>query len=87
MGLLRLIERHPAKVIDQACEIAVSYNAYRLRNIRQLVKRQAPKQEQLEFMEEHPIIRNIDVYGELVRDSLRKPPPSWNQRDPSNRSD
>jgi hypothetical protein len=45
MGLLRLIERHPAKVIDQACEIAVSYSAYRLRNIRQLIKRQAPQQE------------------------------------------
>jgi transposase len=87
MGLLRLIERHPAKVIDQACEIAVSYSAYRLRNIRQLIKRQAPQQEQFEFMEEHPIIRNMDVYGELVRDSLRKPPPSWNRRNPSNGSD
>jgi hypothetical protein len=32
MGLLRLIERHPAKVIDQACEIAVSYSAYELKS-------------------------------------------------------
>ena len=87
MGLIRLTERHSVKLIDKACEIAVSYNAYRLRNIRQLIKRQAPKQEQLEFMEEHPIIRNIDVYGELVRDSLRKPPPSWNQSDSSNGRD
>jgi hypothetical protein len=77
MGLLHLTERHSVRAIDKACEIAVSYRAYYLRNIRQLIKHQAPKQEQLEFMEEHPIIRNMDVYGDLVRTSLRRPSPSW----------
>lgn len=76
MGLLSLVNRHTRQSIDKACEIALSYGAYRLRNIRQLLKRQAPQQEQLEFTEEHPIIRNMDVYGELVRTAFRKPPTS-----------
>ena len=62
-----------------------SYGAYRLKNVRQLIQRKAAKQEQLEFMEEHPIIRNMDVYGDLVRNSLRQPPPSWQADDASQR--
>jgi transposase len=77
MGLLSLTPKHEAASIDKACEIARSYGAYRLRNVRQLLKRQAPKQEQLEFMAEHPIIRSLDVYGDLVRTALHQPPPSW----------
>ena len=35
-------------------------------------------------MQEHPLIRNLDVYGDLVRTALRKPPPSWQADDVSN---
>jgi transposase len=77
LGLINLATRRSSRQIDQACEIAHSYGAYRLKNVRHLIERQAAKQEQLEFMQEHPIIRSIDVYGELVKASLRKPPPSW----------
>jgi hypothetical protein len=79
MGLLSLTHRHSGSAIDQACEIALSYGAYRLRNIRQLLNRQAPRQKQLEFTDEHPIIRSMDVYGDLVRTALRNPPPSWSR--------
>lgn len=72
LGLINLANRHPCRHIDKACEIAASYGAYRLKNVRQLIQRNAPKQEQMEFMEEHPIIRNIDTYGDLVRDALRR---------------
>jgi len=85
IGLLSLVDRQPCQLIDKACEIAVSYGAYRLKNIRHLIKHQAPKQEQLEFMQEHPLIRNMEVYGDLVRTSLRKPPPSWRAADASAR--
>jgi len=74
-----------AALIDKACEIAISYGAYRLKNVRQLIQRNAAKQEQMEFMQEHPMIRNIEVYGDLVRKSLRKPPPSWRADDASSR--
>jgi transposase len=83
IGLLSLVDRQPAGLIDQACEIAISYGAYRLKNVRQLIKHKAAKQEQLEFLQEHPIIRSMDVYGDLVRNSLRKPPPSWQAEDVS----
>lgn len=86
IGLLSLVDREPCSQIDKACEIAISYGAYRLKNVRQLIKRKAAKQEQLEFMQEHPIIRSMDVYGDLVRNSLRKPPPSWRPDDASGRS-
>ena len=81
LGLINLSTRQPCGLIDKACEIADSYRAYKLKNVRQLIERQAPKQEQLEFMNEHPIIRNLDVYGDLVRNSLRKPPPRGWQDD------
>ena len=83
LGLISLSNRQPARLIDQACEIAHSYGAYRLKNVRQLIERQAAKQEQLEFMKEHPIIRSLDVYGDLVRSSLHRPPPSWRRGDAS----
>ena len=82
MGLISLSSRQSCRLIDKACEIADSYGAYKLKNVRQLIERQAPKQEQLEFMKEHPIIRNLDVYGDLVRNSLRKPP-AYGRRDDS----
>jgi transposase len=77
IGLLSLADRQPSPLIDKACEIAVSYGAYRLKNVRRLLDQKAAKQEQMEFMQEHPIIRSMDVYGELVRKAFRQPPPSW----------
>jgi len=65
------VDRQPCSLIDKACEIAISYGAYRLKNVRQLIQRNAAKQEQMEFMQEHPMIRSIEVYGDLVRKSPR----------------
>lgn len=71
-GLLSLSNRHPDVQIEQACEIAQSYGAYRLRVIRELIKRRAPKQEQFEFMQDHPIIRSLSDYGEQVRNAFQE---------------
>lgn len=73
-GLLSLTKKHTSRDIEEACEIAVSYGAYRLKNVRRLIERKAAKQEQLEFMDEHPIIRNLEVYGELVRSAFHPSP-------------
>jgi hypothetical protein len=70
MGLLSLSKRHPDDAIEQACQTACTHGAYRLRIVRELIKRQAPKQEQFEFMDTHPIIRSLSEYGELVRTAL-----------------
>jgi transposase len=70
-GLLSLASRHSTSAIEQACEIAVGYGEYRLRTIRALVKRQAPKQETLPFLSEHPLIRSMSEYGQLVHDAFQ----------------
>ena len=73
-GLLSLANRHPDKDLEKACEIAQTHGAYRLRTIRELIKRQAPKQERFEFVQEHPIIRSLADYGDLVHESFAAEP-------------
>jgi len=72
MGLLSLAHRHPSDSIEQACEIASTHGAYRLRTIRALIARQADKQDRFVFLEEHPIIRSLGDYGELVEAAFNK---------------
>ena len=49
-----------------------SYGSYRLRTIRALIARDAPKQETLSFMSEHPMIRPLSDYGRFVHDASRQ---------------
>lgn len=72
MGLLSLSKRHADDVIETACQTASTHGAYRLRIIRELIKRQAPKQKQFEFIDTHPIIRSLSEYGEWVRTAFTK---------------
>ena len=70
--LLRPVEEIVLGTGEQACAIATSHGAYRLRTIRELLKRQGDKQEKFEFLDEHPIIRSLSDYGELVRTAFDK---------------
>jgi hypothetical protein len=67
VGLLNLAQRHPRALVENACEIALSHEAFRLQTIRQLIQRGGSKQEPLAFIDEHPIIRPLSDYGELVK--------------------
>jgi transposase len=71
LGLLSLASRHPITAIEQACEIARGYAAFRLRTIRALVKRQGPEQEVLPFLSDHPVIRPLSEYGQFVHDAFQ----------------
>jgi hypothetical protein len=71
-GLVSLIHRHHAEGVEQACAIAHSHGAYRLRDVRKLIDRQAPRQEQFEFIAQDPIIRPLAEYGELVHAAFSK---------------
>lgn len=66
LGLVNLSRRHSADAIKQACESACTHGAYRLHTIRELIDRQSDRQEQFEFIDEHPIIRSMAEYGQLV---------------------
>jgi transposase len=72
MGLLSMAKRHRSEHIEEACRIALTHGAYRLRTIRELIKRQGQRQQQFEFIEEHPIIRSLSDYGELVHTAFQE---------------
>ena len=65
VGLLSLLKRHSSGAVEHACELACAHSAFRLRALRALLK-EPIKQEQFEFMQEHPLIRNLHDYGTLV---------------------
>jgi len=67
MGLVSLTKRHRDAQIEQACGVARSHAAWRLRDIRSLLKHQVPPHEQFEFTQEHPLIRSLTDYAALVR--------------------
>jgi transposase len=71
-GLLNLTNKHPSEILERACETAHSYGEYRLKTLRQLIQHAAPKQQAFEFLDEHPIIRHLSHYGQLVRVDFRK---------------
>jgi transposase len=72
IGLLSLAGRHSATAIERACGIASSYGAYHLRTVRALIDRDAPQQEMMSFMSEHPMIRPLSDYGQFVHDAFQQ---------------
>lgn len=69
VGLLALCKQHEITAVSQACHTAHRHQAYRLRSLRQLLQRQV-QEESLPLLAEHPVIRSLSVYGELVRQSI-----------------
>lgn len=70
IGLLSLAGRHPAAAIERACGTASSHGAYQLRTVRALIDRDAPRQETMPFMSEHPMIRPLSDYGRFVHEAF-----------------
>jgi transposase len=64
-GLLSLAEKHPAPQINQACQLALTHGAWHLSDLRELLARPVA-QEQFEFIETHPLIRDLKTYDNLV---------------------
>lgn len=69
-GLWSLTRKHPARDLEAACELALSYGAFRLRTVRQLIARQAAQQQVLPFLDEHPLIRPLSDYGQFVSSAI-----------------
>ncbi len=62
LGLLALRKRHPLESIDTACRKALTVEAFRLQDIRKMLKQKA-EQPEFSFIEKHPLIRDVDEYG------------------------
>lgn len=65
-GLLSLTKRHRSEALEKACQVALAHEAYHLRTIRHLLERTADQQTPLPFLEEHPLIRPLDDYAQIV---------------------
>jgi transposase len=70
-GLLALGNKYSSSQLQQACAIAHSHAAYRLRTVRTLLKRhETHRQDTFDFAREDPIIRPLAEYDRLVRTSI-----------------
>ncbi len=69
-GLLALSKRYPSDTLNESCQTALSYGAFRLRTLRELLKRKGAIQQPLSFLDEHPIIRPLADYGQWVQSAL-----------------
>ena len=63
-GLLALAEKNPVAELEDACRQAIEYGAWRLRDLRELLSRSSTPQ--LTFLEKHPLIRDLEAYGNIV---------------------
>ena len=66
-GLLALAQKHPVKALEQAAQKALHHGTWRLRDLRTLLEQAGPTP-QLDFLETHPLIRNLDTYRDCVPD-------------------
>ena len=75
-GFIHLSRKYPARAINQASKIALHAGMFRLCPLKELIKRHSAKQE-LEFADNHPIIRPLSEYQELMTVSFK---PTDNER-------
>ena len=71
-GLLSLANRYAHEDLEKVCEIAHSSQAYHLRPLRQLLKRQADAPQQQLLLQEHDIIRPLGEYSAWLAETLRR---------------
>jgi len=72
-GLLSLAGKHPAAALERATEKALHHGTWRLRDLRTLLERPGPAP-QLDFLETHPLIRQLEAYAALTPDCFNPQP-------------
>ena len=66
-GLLSLAEAHPARALETACARALPLAAWHLRELKDLLAAPSP-QPHFEFLDQHPLIRNLADYQAFLPD-------------------
>lgn len=61
-GLIGMSRKHPARAIEEACRQALTAQRFRLRDIKELIRR-PQEQMEIEFLTSHPLIRELSEYG------------------------
>lgn len=71
-GLLSLCKKHQTDEIERACDVAWRSKAYSYRVVKRLLDNQsAARQQTMDFVDEHPIIRSVSEYGDFVKRSIQ----------------
>ena len=74
-GFLSLSRKHRVADLENACKVASSHQAYRLKTLRRLLATNE-KSQQIEFLDEHPLIRGLAEYANFLDTIIDPPPPS-----------
>jgi hypothetical protein len=69
-GFVGLAKKYPAQAINRASKTALSANMFRLRPLRELIQRNTDQKE-LDFAEEHEIIRPLTEYQQFMTVSFK----------------
>jgi hypothetical protein len=72
-GLLSLAGKHPVAALERAAQKALHHGTWRLRDLRTLLEQAGPAP-QLDFLETHPLIRQLDAYEALTPDCFNPQP-------------
>ena len=71
-GLLALSKKHRFRALDQACASAHAAASYRLKTVRQLLAKPRSPAPAFDFMDKHPLIRELADYELWLRDALAR---------------
>jgi transposase len=69
-GLLSLTRKYESSEIEKATDTAWRSGSFRCRTLRKLLEHGGAKQQTMEFMEEHPVIRPILEYSQFFQRAL-----------------
>ncbi len=73
VGLKALAGKHETLALEEACRVALTHGAHRLKSIRALLERSVTAEQQtFAFIEEHPIIRPLADYSLESLSQFRK---------------
>jgi hypothetical protein len=71
---LSLANKHSRQRVEEACRVALGHGTYRLRALRQIIEHHsigsAAVQQNLPFIQQHAIIRDLGDYARFVRDAV-----------------
>lgn len=69
-GLLSLTRKYDSQAIEHACDTALRSGSYTSRTVRKLLEHGGSRQQTMEFMDEHPVIRSTFEYGNFFKKAI-----------------
>jgi transposase len=69
-GLMALSSKYPSYLLNQACRTAVYSNSYRLKTLKQWLRKNE-NQKEFEFVKNHPLIRPLSEYQNIIHVSFK----------------